>query len=49
VITITGIAILSSFSRRSRSIPLISGMRTSVTMQPGPTSGNADRKAVADS
>ena len=29
-------------------MPLIPGMRTSVTMQPAPTSGSALRKATAD-
>ena len=47
VMTITGTAILSSFRRRRRSIPLISGMRTSVMTQLRPRSGSASRKALA--
>ena len=49
VMTITGVVLPSSFRRRSRSMPLISGMRTSVTMQPEWSTGNAARKATAES
>ena len=44
-----GYADLSSRSRRSRSIPLMPGMRTSVTTQPTLICGSALRNADADS
>src|SRR5919109_1609610 len=47
--TITGIPTFISFSRCCSSRPSISGMRTSVTMQPSCASGSALRKATADS
>ena len=46
--TITGMPTLSSFSRRSRSTPLISGIRTSVMMQPELSARQRRRKAVAE-
>src|SRR5262245_9381756 len=49
VTTMTGTLILSSFNRRSRSMPLISGIRTSVMMQPERTSAATFRNATADS
>src|SRR5262245_57060664 len=47
--TITGRCTPSCLRRRSSSRPSISGMRTSVTMQPDRTSGSVARKATADS
>src|SRR5215470_5611077 len=49
VITITGTASLSSRNRRNRSIPLSSGILTSVMMQPVWTVGATSRNATADS
>src|SRR5262245_18652322 len=49
VTTMTGTGILSSFSRRSRSMPLTSGSLTSVMMQPDLTFAATARKAVAES
>src|SRR5262245_51276766 len=49
VMTITGTASLSSRNRRKRSIPLNSGILTSVMMQPVWTVGAASRKTAADS
>src|SRR5262245_28879210 len=47
--TITGTANLSSRNRRNRSIPLSSGILTSVMMQPVWTVGATSRKTAADS
>src|SRR5262247_2563999 len=47
--TITGTANLSSRNRRNRSIPLTSGILTSVMMQPVWTVGATSRKTAADS
>src|SRR5262252_6012563 len=49
VMTMTGTASLSSRNRRNRSIPLTSGILTSVMMQPVWTVGATSRNAVADS
>src|SRR5215469_9618251 len=49
VMSITGMPTLSSFSRRNRSMPLISGILISVMMQPTGASGNASRKVLAES
>src|SRR5262249_29888817 len=46
--TITGTVSLSSRNRRNRSIPLSSGILTSVMMQPVWTVGAASRKTAAD-
>src|SRR5215831_7958060 len=48
VITITGTASLSSRNRRNRSIPLSSGILTSVMMQPVWTVGATCRNRAAD-
>src|SRR5215468_3582191 len=47
--TITGTANLSSRNRRNRSIPLSSGILTSVMMQPLSTVGATSRNTAADS
>src|SRR6516225_8011189 len=47
--TMTGAAILSSRNRRNRSMPLSSGILTSVMMQPVSTVGATCRNAAADS
>src|SRR5690242_14576800 len=49
VMTMTGTPTLSSSKRRNSSIPLISGIRTSVMMQPSAASGNTSRNAFAES
>src|SRR6516225_3059736 len=49
VMTITGTGCLSSRNCRNRSIPLSSGIRTSVMMQPVWTEGATSRNATADS
>src|SRR6516164_8512347 len=49
VMTMTGTASLSSRNRRKRSIPLSSGILTSVMMQPVWTVGATSRKTAADS
>src|SRR5215471_5791072 len=49
VMTITGTASLSSRNRRNRSMPLSSGILTSVMMQPVWTVGATSRNAAADS
>src|SRR6516162_2531288 len=49
VMTMTGTASLSSRNRRKRSMPLSSGILTSVMMQPVWTVGATSRKTVADS
>src|SRR5580692_531464 len=48
VMTITGTSMPSSRTRRSRSIPLNPGIRTSVMMQVKPVSGSTSRNAAAD-
>src|SRR5215467_12703659 len=47
--TITGTVSLSSRKRRTRSMPLSSGILTSVMMQPAWTEGATSRNATADS
>src|SRR6516225_4320226 len=49
VMTITATGYLSSRNRRNRSIPLSSGIRMSVMMQPAWTEGATSRNATADS
>jgi hypothetical protein len=49
VITTTGRAEPAAFTRRTSSRPLISGIRTSVRMQPGSAWARPSRKLTAES